>query len=259
MRVMELLDEYTKAAREQAQWAIDHNEAIGTMLLAFRGNERVAAVMVGPLAGLDHAQMVIRACVTGFSADVALWVTDTWNSELPDSPISHKPWQRGEMAAVADFYEGREKGWVSDALSLLVVNRAEDTAMATTPYAILPGRGLVWTAPNAEQWGSAQTNVELEGALVDAFKAAMREPVLAAVDEPTVRRMFGIDMDLAMVACDMATASILHQMGCSVILSAKKGGDRQRLLEQADEAGKSGKLDALLAIMQALIDKSATN
>lgn len=236
-----------RTARMTVKDAYEAGADISTMLVAVRGSESVAAVSCS-IDNPQHAQVVIRAAATGFSADVLLFTSDTFHTTLETSPISGKPWQRNEMNAVAEFYEGREKGWVSDAIMVVAVNRAGDVSASTLTYK-MAGRRLEWTGDDF----NSDEGDELGGVMARILREAMKEPTLSQSLDSNVREMLAIDHEMAMIAQDLATCQTLAGLDQRPILLAANDARASTLQKLGGDAA------GFVKLLESLIDKIRSN
>jgi hypothetical protein len=179
------IDDYLKhaaaSARQVKERACRNRPAdIQPYVCAYRGNDPIAMVTLQHHIR-DEILNVALQSAAGFDADVLCLAFETYAAvslgDVDDTalnPRTGKEWGPGEMQELAEKYGGLEKGWVSEAVSVTVVNRAGDVAMLSQMYRY-SGRHLVWTdlMPNrAEPSDDGETKV-FGGVMADALRQIM--------------------------------------------------------------------------------------
>lgn len=250
MKLSEVRDQAVKSVKDAVATAFQQGVDISTMLVALRGNEGVAAVSCS-IENPQHASLVVRAAATGFSADILVWISDTYKATTLLSPISGKEWQRNEMQAVAEFYEGREKGWLVDAITVLVANRAGDLAASMLPYRTAGGR-LEWIDEGDPDWDST-AGEEVGGIIPRILREAMKEPTLTQSMDAQIREMMAVDHEMAMVAQDLASCQTLVSLDQRPVLLADDGSTRASTLDKMRD------VPEFLKVLERLIDKIRSN
>lgn len=230
--IAELLEQGVQVARDIKTATVKRGEPVATATLAnFRGDVEVAIVMPNNGARPE----VLRAahmCIGGFEADILVLAMDTYHTELTVNPRTGAEWKNGEMGEVADLYEGRENGWVSDAMAVLAVNRAGDLASSMLPYRMVGRRRIEWADPY-----SAEDLVTFGGIMADALVEYMQEPPMSVRLRKLgleALRDFGLDPERAQAHSDIAVAKLLTtDCDCTVALRAKAGTVRQQVIKDA--------------------------
>lgn len=231
MRIADVLEAAATSAREikaekvRRERGVPGECDVPPTLLVYRGLE-LAAIVIGG-RDRDEALLAARLAAFGFDADTLVAVLDTFLARTPTSPMTGQDWAPHEMARLAAEHDGIARGWVTEALTLSAVNRADDLALANLPYAVT-GRRIAWAEPTSID-GATFT-----GAVPDGLCAAMREPsmsVAAARDGIA----FGTHSERTRAHCDIATvrsfAERLSMVG--VALAAESGTLRAALIREA--------------------------
>lgn len=117
----------------------------------------------------------MAACMaSGFDADLMSLIVDAWSSPLTEHPLTGESMARGDLARLAAEPDTIAKGWVSEGLEILVVNRADDITGVWLPYTRRPN-GVDWLDP-------VDKGVELiSGAIPEGLLYVMSKPHLGAV------------------------------------------------------------------------------
>lgn len=234
----DLLEIGVKAARDLKTSSVKHGDVLPPSLVVFRGDAEVAVVMAQ--GARNEVLRAARLCIGGFEADVLVFTSDTYHSTLPVNPRTGKDWAPNEMADVADHYEGRENGWVSDAIHVMVVNRAGDAVATSVPYQKVSRRRIEWGEP----WVMSpdeEKGEHLSGVIPDTLLAYMKEPPLMVsmhslgVDP---QKLFGLSPERARAHADIAVSRLLTEQDCAVILSAVPGSVRQQVFKEARSEGR---------------------
>lgn len=114
-----------------------------TTLMMFRGTEHVATVI--PEGGPDRDKMIRCASLaaSGFSADILGLAFETFLTKYRCNPRTNRRWGPNEMQDLATNHEGREKGWVIDAVQVMAYNRAGDCRGRNMAYRVVDD-GVQW-------------------------------------------------------------------------------------------------------------------
>lgn len=118
-----------------------------TTVFARRGGETVAGTAFPP--DRDLMLTVLEMMVTGFDLSEVSFIIDTYSAPTDTNPITGKTWGPGEMAKVAEYDRGVERGWVHDALMLGRAERESGTPsvdIRMLPYR-LHGRSVEYLQP----------------------------------------------------------------------------------------------------------------
>lgn len=81
-----------------------------------------------------------------------------------ENPLTGRPWGPGEMDDVAQRHDGLAKGWVTECVSVMCINRAGDIGLANFPYKYVGGRYVHWLGENTFG-GGAWTQLDDQGAV----------------------------------------------------------------------------------------------
>lgn len=125
------------------------------------------------------------------SADKLVTMSDTYHSALEKNPLTGQDWEPGDMQELADN-DGREKGWVSDALVISEHERFGAVQVTCLPYS--SGPPLQWgdqVQLNSREHGISGAMSDLFNPdpppppIVDSMPQSLREAMLHAA----LRRM----------------------------------------------------------------------
>jgi hypothetical protein len=231
--INELLEQAVKTGREvKAESAKRGEKMMAPTLIPYRGAEQVAVVITAT-EGSRSLVSAARLAITGFGADVLVLTFDTFHSTLPENPRTGKEWERGEMQELAEKHHGLERGWVTDAIHVMAVNRADDMVAWTLPYKKVSRHRLEWlddtTFPHADS-----AVVKAQGFIPDALREAMSEPPLMLTMEQAGAggAAFGLEPERAWAHSDLAVAQVLtRKAGCTVALQSMEGTVRAEVLK----------------------------
>lgn len=224
---LELASDYARRAKEHR---IGRGSDAGhAVLFGYRGEELVAVVTPH-----EHERDAILQAATvaavGFALDLLALTFEVYvgvgeeGGAVPRNPITGKPWEIGEMQEVAELHDGVAKGYVDEALGVMVHNRAGDSAMATMPFRI---RGT------SVEWLEHINGGELSGIMHSALASAMSKPALNLAPE-FQEAMADLSPEEATTLEDVATARFLAS-SCQVALHAEPGTYRADYLARSGE------------------------
>lgn len=174
-----MIDELTEFLERQSkdylEACLNHHHGFTPSVLAFRGDQQVAAVMCAEDAGSEIISAIALIAADGWAADTLAVTFDSYFSFLPDNPTTGRPWSAGEMDVIAQKFKGRERGWVTDALCVHILNRAGDWRLVNLPYS-LAEHSVKWGKP--DRFDSNVFTDEVGGEMASLLKRAMTiEPV----------------------------------------------------------------------------------
>lgn len=154
------LQAHLAAAKELLTKTTQEDEPFFPAILVMRDGILVAQVIPRPVMGGDPGgtiQRTAQLCADGFGADEIVIIADTYMhcGELASAgtnPVTGQPWAMGDLENLVTHHDGIAKGWVTEALSVLVVPRGEQSrALWTLPYFREPdGKTLTWGDPQDE-------------------------------------------------------------------------------------------------------------
>lgn len=168
------INAHVEASMSTLEELVRDGDTFSPMLMVYRGEFMVAQVMpqnpgpdVDPGAVLEF---VGQLCAQLFRATDLLIVMDAYCATGPTmtNPLTGKEWQHGDMARLAEQHDGRAKGWVSDALTLILQDRDGAEALIELPYR-LEGRRVRWGREQRFGLGSPDTHRVGQGRLSGLF------------------------------------------------------------------------------------------
>jgi hypothetical protein len=228
--IRESLDHAAVPARTCLEHAHQAGIAFPATVLPYRGRDLIAIAAV-PEGDGRHAARLAGICAAGYRADLVVLVTDTWVAKSERgglSPLTGKPWERGEMQLLVEQHDALAKGWITEALVVLAVNRAGDAASVHLAYR-QDGDRINWTDPQ-EQVGN------LNGLLVDSLRSAMAGPDLdqeLLADLGVTPAGFGPTPDQAGAHSDVAMTRFLVERGLAYVsLVVSAGTERERIVRE---------------------------
>lgn len=203
---------------------------LGPVVEGFRGNQ--AVIVLFPHESAPGAEEALRACwlaATAFACDTITMTTDTYmavgdakdGAQAKDmvNPLTGKPWGRGDMQELAMHHRGVERGWITEALMTLAVNRAGDTATATAEYKLTERKGNLSREPWVQlEWGfehsAAETPIKMEGRVVDNVVRYMNHPTIAQIMARAGLHAeeFGLTYEQALAHMDCAAVKYAGQV-----------------------------------------------
>lgn len=226
------------------------HENINTTIICHRGETPVAVI---EMDGMDRDAMLMTAelATVGYEADMLTMAFETFMATTPINPRTGKVWEPGDMQESARMYEGRENGWIRDALMVYVANRAGDQLARTMPYR-LHDRRVEWI--DSEAMGNDGDDGAQFGGYVPRMLAAImnRPSFVAGVAKLGVEYTDlaqGMSIEAATAIQDCSTTKVLMdpplvaQMrgmpeGTSVALYSKPGTERDAVIRRSMPAAK---------------------
>lgn len=146
MLIRQALDRAVDTARKVkedhlATLAIGASPDLPTFIEGYRGNDGVILVSL-PL-GRDQMLDVARLVAQGMGVDLLATTTETFIASSSINPLTGEAWGPDELGEVFTKHDGGARGWVSEALVTVVVNRAGDIGMAHQRFR-LDGTEITW-------------------------------------------------------------------------------------------------------------------
>jgi hypothetical protein len=228
VRISDYLQHSLASARRTKEWTCrKHPADIHPYVGIYRADEQVAVVT------LQHHQRdeiltTARVCAVGFDADVLGITFETYIADHKNTdginPVTGRRWGPNEMQDVAINHGGVEKGWVSEALTISVANRAGDIGMISLPFRY-SGKYLVFGESTGDLISTDRENA-VSGLMPDALRQAMLRPS-SAVEMPDFERIDRADRDI------LTTMMLRSKLDCAVLLiSELTDQDRVRKLRE---------------------------
>lgn len=224
MRIEELaadvLDRARTVKESQVTRALEDgndDRDISAIVEAIRGEHPVAVISVH-----QHERDIILNCCSvaagSFDADVIAMTHEgyqglgTFIQSGAINPLTGRDWEAGEMNDVVANHQGIEKGWVTECLDVLVVNRAGDAAQVSQGF-YYEGTELRWRKAG-RVFSTLDPNLKPGGLMIEALQSFMLRPSISQVAP-------GISAGMPQEERDYIAAMFLDQeAGCSVFLLA---------------------------------------
>lgn len=220
------------ARRAKEDQARKRDSDLPVSLFAYRGQDLVA--MVWPTDGTrDKTLAAVRTVAVGFGADVLAMTMDTWQGTGRTNPLTGKSWGAGDLQDLVENHDGYGRGWVTDAVSVLVYNRAGDRSATMLPYRIA-SRNVVWLDDR-----HLDTEDGYGGLVHEVLSAAMSGPTLDVLVARTglTGADFGLDAEETLAHQDCAAAKLLLNR-CAVALAAEPNTVRAKIIRRSLPDGK---------------------
>lgn len=214
-----------------ADWTGEDRPELHPTVIGWRGDEEVVVLMAAQV-DRDEGLRAAQVAAMGFGCDSLAFCVDTWGTKLRVNPMTGREWGEREMQGLVERHQGIERGWINEALSTFVVNRAGDLAASYQGYRqTRVGFGkrtrrwtLEWTDSHTSEPG--EVGHRHEGRVPDALHRAMTRPTsmqyLASLG--LTGRDFGLDDVEAMAHAD-----------CGAVRAAKLGGWAGAILLTAED------------------------
>lgn len=186
--ISDLRDQAAERARDLkdqklADWHHDDRPELHPTVIGWRGDQEVV-VMIPMDVDRDDALHAARLAAVGFGCDTLALSVDTWGTSRRTNPVTGKAWGEREMQQVVEQHQGIERGWITEALSTFVVNRAGDVASAWQPYTATRRTNVLGIVSWSIEWGEGRTadpgdtTVHQEGRVIDSLVASMNRPTV---------------------------------------------------------------------------------
>lgn len=187
MTTLKEIRESARATARQVKEAAVENATTreGTFIrpsvLGYRGNEPVI-LLISEQVDRDQGLAAVRLAAMGFGCDAVALVTDSWHASTMTNPLTGKVWGPGEMQVAVEQHDGIERGWITEDLTTLVVNRAGDQSFGMDGFRIEQvGYGartrhfrIEWVPT---EWDGVEAD-KLDGKVPNALVRAMMETPL---------------------------------------------------------------------------------
>lgn len=155
-------------------------------VLGYRGDEPVI-LLLSEQVDRDQGLAAVRLAAMGFGCDAVALVTDSWHASTMTNPTTGKVWGPGEMQVAVEQHNGIERGWITEDLMTMVVNRAGDQSFGLDGFRIEQvGYGartrhfrIEWVAT---EWDGIEPD-KLDGKVPSALVRAMMETPLDVLSQ----------------------------------------------------------------------------
>jgi hypothetical protein len=215
------------------------NTDLAIYLHFWRGDDMIAMVQTpldrdtGLEVGLIGAQ--------GFAATTMALTFESYNSTLPESPLTGKRWEPHEMQYTFEAVpENREKHWVTECLTTSGHERGGEFALISMPYLIEDG--LVTWLDGKITLSSTVDGEGGGGVMFDYLQNAMSQPTIEEImaekakDNKVVAMMAGLvtDPETRLFHTDMATYKGMEErkLISAVMFTAMPGSLREELIRE---------------------------
>jgi hypothetical protein len=202
---------------------------ISPVIQGWRGAQPV--VLLAPArVNRDDALYAARLAAVGFGCDILSFTVEGWQAADPErNPTTGKLWGPGEMQRAVEEEGALEAGWITEALTTNVVNRAGDVLGAVLPYRVDPRVSALDITSYGLEWGQQPDlaqEAEWGGLVVDHLVDFMNEPpvdaLMAQADLPPA--------DSFRLSDEEARAHI----DCAVVKTLRRSGFEGAVMLQAD-------------------------
>lgn len=212
------------------------NTDLAIYLHFYRGDNLVATV-VCPL-DRDTALKAGMIGARGFNADTMAATFEGYHSNLPDSPVTGKPWKHMEMQYLAQTsQEAIEKHWVNECLTTSVHERGGGFAMHSQSFIVRDDK-VEWLETDLELVTDDDTRGQ--GVMFDYLQQSMAAPTvmeqIKADGSTASKLMLALinDPQAQLFHSDIATISALKdkELATAVMLTAEPGSDREQWITE---------------------------
>lgn len=187
-------------------------------LFVQREDERVALCLC-PQNSRERVLALAQLSAIGFQPSHIVLVMDTWQTPRGLNPVTGEPWQYGEMADLAEHHDGIAKGWVSEALSAVMVDRKGSKMLWELPYRVTDDV-IAWSPPELMEGAG--------GPLPDMLAQIMSAIPEPPPPDPLILAKVGEEMVIA--GRDCATARHIIDGGDIAALAFIPGSRRGRVI-----------------------------
>lgn len=207
--------------------ATEDRPALFPTVRGWRG-EMPVITMIPFQVDRDAGLQAARIAATGFACDVLAFTVDTWSVRTDRNPVTGKRWGPGQMQEVVEKHRGLERGWVTDCLYTVAVNRAGDLAATSQNYTLTERTNALGIKRWTIQWTEtmrAGVGGDHDGDPREHQEGIVPEALIAYMNEPTVQHYaakvglvagkFGLDEVEAQAHADMAVVRSLRMAGFS--------------------------------------------
>jgi hypothetical protein len=216
----EFLDNLERSARAtKAAITKKGPRDLAPYVVAHRGEHPVGVVTI-PKHDPALILQVAGFCANAFDADNIGIVFETYQSAHgPDesmwniNPMTGRMWVQGEMDEAVKHHDAIGKGWINEAVSLAVINRAGDYGMTVLPFKYVGNKYLHWL--DEQGWSTKDDKVAdaTTGYFPETMRRFMTKPSL---DHTMPAHLAHLDRDQR----DLGAAQYLSAHGCAVHMYA---------------------------------------
>jgi hypothetical protein len=196
---------------------------IPPILVGFRGDHPVAMMM--PTGGArDTILQAGKLLIVGMGCDTVSVSTEGWRATDPHTnPVTGEPWEHGQMEDVAYNHDGLAKGWITEMLNIMTVNRAGDLAAGLIEFTVTMSTNAFgipsWTLSWGEEsrWDSDGKDGTVGGVIPEELIAMMNLPDLmteAATFDPIIAKLgAGLSYEEMRAHADCVVIKMLPRIG----------------------------------------------
>lgn len=249
MKIADVLEEQAKWARQRKEDTVAESHDtdrpdVPPWLTGWRGDHPVISMM--PVNGdrdiiLHAAHIMTRA----FGCDVVATNNETWMAtDAANNPLTGKRWEHGEMEDVALNHDGLAKGWITEAMTLMVVNRAGDIATAILRFVTTQHTNALGITSWTIEWGEESrwtsddvADGQVTGLIPETLVEFMNEPDMMTefMSIPGLAEEFAaLSLEEQRAHADCAVIKLLPRMqyeGAAMLMSDNP--ERQAVLEDS--------------------------
>lgn len=239
MNMNTIMDEVCEHARRVKDATARRGEDMHWTILVHRAGQKVA-ILQPDIDERDALLLLANVAAFGFDADVLALVMESWGSDSPTNPRTGKPWEHGDMNDLVSNHRGIEHGWVTEGITVQVVNRAGDIRVRGLSFR----RGynkVVWSTPT--DLDDTDPHKVVVGVMPDELRnimlrpsiisKALREGKTAAELGMTIERMYATSdarLTLFLTGADPAAPPGFPR--ARVTLSAEPGSERAEVFDR---------------------------
>lgn len=249
MKIADVLEEQIRWARERKEGAVAESHDtdrpdVPPWLTGWRGDHPVISMM--PVNGdrniVLHAAKIMAVA---FGCDIVSTNNETWMAvDAARNPVTGEEWGHGEMEDVALHHDGLAKGWITEAMTLMVVNRAGDMATAILRFTVTPHTNALGITSWSIEWGKEErwTSEETDrgsvmGVIPETLIEFMNEPDLMtqAMQDPIGQQMAaGLSLEEQRAHADCAVIKMLPRFGFEgAAMLMSDNPERQAVIEDS--------------------------
>lgn len=215
------------------------NVDLGIYLHFWRSDVLVAMALC-PL-DRDAALHASQIGAMGLNADAMSITFESYHSNLPNSPITGKPWKPHEMQFVQEMHP--KKGWVDECLTTTIHERGGGFGMSSHAYRI-ENHQVEWLDSQfdvVKDYEIGQGSGVMFEALQHAMAAQTMEQVLAESKDP-ITAMMGklvVDEEVRLTHSELGTMRALEEkeLILSMTFFVEPGSVREEMLNDRLEPG----------------------
>lgn len=232
--LQEIADSVIGRTRDVLEMTAKDGIPFTPVIMCYRGEEEVAVCTSRGDPNRDAALNIALMATAGFAADATALATDSYIAISLVNPKTGKEWRGHDMSTAADEDDAVAKGWISEALSVMVANRAGDALMISLPYRRIgkDGKYLRWREPKVLLDQGDDPSKQVGGSIPNALRRIMARPTLNTMMSTEIDSDWDtLAPDYRTNVTDVATVKMLAREAHAVVLmTAEMGTERCRHL-----------------------------